>query len=166
MTYAVAICLLAQLLSGGRVLPYRLELACVAVQARLGAVGWGSPRDSTGVAWGRSWVHWDEFHNDGDGRWEWYCTEFEEGGESMLVRSSPEGFEALVYPCQPDSMSFVVASIPGPPEMFTQQMSGSPWKEGWVVHRVAEVRIADDSRRRVLARELYGRLPVTLRCPG
>jgi hypothetical protein len=176
MTYLVAICLFARLASGMLVPPARLEAACRVVQAELLAYGseWAGARAGWsadvggGARWERRWVHWDEWSQAADGSWSLWCSESEDGGESMLVRVEGHGatarYEVLAQPCLPDSFGFLLTNddVDGV-DMFTHGAGTA--RVGWIIHRLAYVEIAGDARRRVLARELYMALPTLLRCP-
>jgi hypothetical protein len=158
MTFAFALCLLAKLCAGGRVMPGTLELACTVVQAELGKGQWSAGGD---VSWQVRWVHWDDWTLTPAG-WAWHCTEFDPKGKSLLVRQEGCLAECLVNPCEADSCGFVVTEGHDPPYLLTQ--GRPPQRDGWIVHHIVEVVVADDARRRVLARELYGLLPAGMRC--
>jgi hypothetical protein len=160
MNLFYALCLIAKLNSGVQVRPVPLEMACAVLQAELHKGYWSAGGNPS---WRVRWIHQDEWTYTEHG-WSWHCSEFKQGGESLLVREDSCGVECLTDPCLADSCSFIVVEGHDPPYLLTQ--GRPPMRDGWIVHHVLEVKVADDARRRVLARELYKLLPPKLKCAG
>lgn len=147
MSLATALCLLAMLAQGipNRPIPARLETACYVVQHEIAAQrsGW------TEGPWAVRWCHQDEWTAG-----VWNCAE-----RPLLVRDAGAGdLECLTEPSVADWAGPVSAL--GELQYLEMDASGG----GSAEIALIPVRIADDARRRTLARELYGLLPPELRC--